>query len=272
MSLLLNVFRLKNRLSSLVFPNYTAEKASQLFLEPRRFPLKEWEVGAELNGNRKQYDGKVSAITWGSGESVVLLMHGWESRATQLYRLITPLLSEGYKVIGLDGPAHGDSPGKQANPVMFARAIKLLNQHEGPFDAMIGHSMGASAVAISSSEGVTASKIVLISSPSSILTVLERFSKFIGLSKDVCHRFVRRVSTKVGREAKSLDVPKLMSENDASVLVIHDENDLEIPFEEGLRIANSLPQAKLLSTTSLGHRKIVSDENVREQIAEFITS
>ena len=270
MSIVLNAYRLKNRISSFLLPNYTAGKARDLFLTPRRFPLKSWENEAEQLGERKSYDGKFSAITWGKGDKTVLLMHGWESRATQLYRLVQPLLDQGYKVIGLDGPAHGESEGSKANPVMFAKAIKLLNEHEGPFEAMIGHSMGGSSVAISLSEGVDVSKVVLISSPSSILTVLQRFSRFIGLSEDVSHRFIRSVSHHAGQEAKHLDVPKLLANSDASVLVIHDEQDIEIPFEEGTRIAELVPQAKLITTNDLGHRKIVSDANVSEQIADFL--
>ena len=55
--------------------------------------------------------------------STVLLMHGWEGRPTQFALLIRGLVDAGYGVIALDAPAHGRSPGREANVVLFARAL-----------------------------------------------------------------------------------------------------------------------------------------------------
>jgi pimeloyl-ACP methyl ester carboxylesterase len=53
-------------------------------------------------------------------------------------------------------------------------------------------------------------------------------------------------------------------------LVIHDENDPEVPVSAGIHIHKHLKNGELMLTKRLGHRKILADPQVIEKIANFI--
>jgi pimeloyl-ACP methyl ester carboxylesterase len=159
-------------------PDKTALFAANL---PRKYPVKQWEIEKENEGQRLSLDGGLSVVSWGESKRQFLLVHGWESRATQLAGFVDALVTGGFRVIALDGPAHGQSAGKQANQLLFAQAVLKVSQQLGPFEGIVGHSMGGSALGIALADGLKCDKVVMISSPASIPRVLRRFAAFIGL-------------------------------------------------------------------------------------------
>ncbi len=124
---MMTLLRMKNRVLGTLMPSKVAKGHVQLFLSPRKFPLKQWEEEAELNGERisfgANFNNGLSALRWGKSNKRVLIMHGWESRATQMQALAKPLVEQGYEVIAIDAPRHGLSKGEQASPVQFANAV-----------------------------------------------------------------------------------------------------------------------------------------------------
>lgn len=270
MNLALKLFVSKNKLIGTLFPRKTAQTAKMMFLTPRKFPLKAWEQELEKKGQRITLSNGLSAVSWGQSARKILLVHGWESRATQVAGFAEHFVSAGYQVIALDGPAHGHSEGKQANPLMFAKAVEQAGAELGPFDAIIGHSMGGSAVAIALSEGLETNKVVLISSPSSIESVLKRFARFIGLPEKSTQLFLNLVGEKVGRSAESLDIAKLIKTNTAKALIIHDKEDIEVPFEDGVSIQKNWEGSRLLTTQGYGHRSILRQKEVWQSIIQFV--
>lgn len=63
--------------------------------------------------------------------------------------------------------------------------------------------------------------------------------------------------------ARQLDVPGL---------VIHDQDDRDVPIEEGAAVARAWPGAQFVRTTGLGHRRILRDPEVIARAAAFIAS
>jgi pimeloyl-ACP methyl ester carboxylesterase len=53
------------------------------------------------------------------------------------------------------------------------------------------------------------------------------------------------------------------------ILLIHDCDDLEIPFEHGAKISRALPQAQFLATTGQGHRRILKAPAVLDLVTQF---
>jgi pimeloyl-ACP methyl ester carboxylesterase len=272
MNLAFKIFVMKNTIMGSLFPARSAESAAILFLTPRKYPLKSWEEEKEQQGERLSLSNGLSAIKWGESSQRVLLVHGWESRATQIAGFIDVIVDAGYQVIALDGPAHGRSTGRQANPLMFAKAVVQANDEIGPFCAIVGHSMGGSAVAIALSEGVKCNKVVLISSPSSITGVLQRFARFIGLPPESTQCFIRKVGENVGRSPEALNVAELIKSVSSRALIIHDHNDLEVPYSDAVAIQKNWQGASLVSTTGYGHRLIIRQVNVWQSIVKFIAS
>jgi pimeloyl-ACP methyl ester carboxylesterase len=237
MSIALKIFRLKNQLSSLIAPSWTAKKAMQVFLSPRKYQPKAWELIAEKSGQRININKDISAIKWKTDQpnpdnKTALLAHGWESRGTQMSGFVPQLLMQGYDVVALDMPAHGHSNGNKSDPIKFAETLILAEKKLGKFDIIIGHSMGAGAIGIAVTKGLKSHKLVLISGPSSIENTLKNFSGFIGFNKNSTDYFLKYIGDYVGISPVQIDKNLLQMKSKISTLVIHDENDLEVPFNE----------------------------------------
>jgi pimeloyl-ACP methyl ester carboxylesterase len=281
MNYTLEGYKLTNRIGSVIAPNWAAKNASIKFLKPNRYPIKAWEREAEQVGTRFNLSEQVSVIRWpqnlkadnaklsGSGKQV-LLVHGWESRATQMYGLVKGLVKQGYTVFAVDMPGHGHSSGDTSNAYLFSQTVRLAQQELGHFYAIIGHSMGAGAAAIAVGKGVTTEKLVLISGPSSIENVLRRFSSFVGLNKKTTNKFIDFIGHYVGVPAAELDATKLLQSSDIPALLIHDEHDIEVPVSESTRLAPVFNQSELFVTQGLGHRKILKSDEVFAKISRFV--
>ena len=57
---------------------------------------------------------------------------------------------------------------------------------------------------------------------------------------------------------------------DAPALVIHDEDDREVPMASGLALARALKGARFLRTSGLGHRAILRDDAVVADAIDFL--
>jgi len=278
MNILFAGYRLKNKVMSRIIPSRTAKKALNKFVRPRRTELKNWENNAEVLGTRFSLDSSISAIRWTSQSNgldkkkTLLLVHGWESRATQMYGLVPNLLALGYQVVGVDMPAHGHSLGEISHAEVFVQTVLLAQEKLGTFDVVIGHSMGAGASGLALSRGLITKKLVLISGPSSIENVLRNFSKFVGLSKLSTDKFVDHASELVGKNASEMDAINLKGNIDVPTLIIHDHHDVEVPISESKRMMPKFVNAELYVTQGLGHRKILKSVEVIDKISTFLTS
>ncbi|MCW9000408.1 MAG: alpha/beta fold hydrolase [Kangiellaceae bacterium] len=276
MSLALATYRLKNRIFSSILPSKTAHRTLNRFIRPRRSELKEWEKQAEAKGNRFKLNDQISAITWSSevhsdaSEKTLLLVHGWESRATQMYGIVPKLLELGYRVTAVDMPAHGHSGGDIAHAPAFIDTVLLAQDKLGKFDAVVGHSMGAGASGIALSHGLQTEKLVLISGPSSVENVLRRFSRFVGLNQKATEKFISHAEELVGRSPSDLDTAKMSMPVSTTTLVIHDALDREVPISESQRILAKFNNVEFFTTEGFGHRKILKADSVKNKISHFL--
>ena len=53
-------------------------------------------------------------------------------------------------------------------------------------------------------------------------------------------------------------------------MIVHDIEDMEVPWSEGERWARYWPAARLLSTRGLGHNRIADDEGVIAATLRFL--
>jgi pimeloyl-ACP methyl ester carboxylesterase len=56
---------------------------------------------------------------------------------------------------------------------------------------------------------------------------------------------------------------------DAPILLVHDRNDRVVPIEHGHRLAQAMPQSRLIQTEGLGHRRILSDAAIVQLLVAF---
>ncbi|WP_161787168.1 alpha/beta fold hydrolase [Hymenobacter sp. IS2118] len=261
-----------------IAPTLAFRQAWGLFVTPRRLPLKAWEAPALADAARRTVaaaTGTVAVYEWGPAAApAVLLVHGWEHRASFWGAWVGPLLAAGYRVVALDGPAHGASSGRQVTLTDFGGAIQAVINTLGEVRAIVAHSFGAASVAglpVRLPAGAVLPRLVLMSAPEGLQVVAERFADFLRLPHGLVGRFATHIQRTTGRPADSFAAavagPRMGAEK---VLVLHDEDDEIIPYAEGQEIAAAWPGAVFHATQGLGHNRILRDAEVIQTAVAFL--
>ena len=94
--------------------------------------------------------------------------------------------------------------------------------------------------------------------------LLHHFNRMVDCPPRVTHHLSRRVNAFVG--ADFWDISRLH----IPVLVIHDEDDEQIPVAEGNKLAELWSQVQVVTTRGLGHRKILRDPQVIDRTVAFL--
>ena len=248
-------------------PALAGRIAAWLFARPRRHrrPGREHELIAR--GTPLSLPDGLSATSWGAGPTV-LLIHGWEGRGAQLGALVDPLVAAGHRVVALDGPAHGDSTGTSTTGPEFAEAIATVRQAVGPLAAIVAHSFGGFTSLLAISRGVVVDRLVIIAAPSSVPEVLDDFVRLIHLPRRALPSMVGALEARVRGPMASFEVASFAHAVKIPVLIVHDRDDREVPYEHGPRLSELLG-ARLLTTTGHGHRRVLFAPEVVSAIVEF---
>jgi hypothetical protein len=263
---------------SAVAPGLGFKLAWKVFCSPRRLPKKDWEAAALQDARQRTVSyqtGPVAVYEWGPTNSpAVVMVHGWEHRASFWRAWLQPLLAAGYRVVALDGPGHGASGGRQVTLTDFAGAVQAVVDTVGKVRAIVAHSFGAASVAglpVRLPAGVVLPRLVLMSTPVGPREVAGRFADFLYLPNEFVTRFAEHVERVTGRSVSSFAAaasgPAIGAEK---VLVMHDEDDEIIPFSEGRRIAAAWLGARLHATRGLGHNRILREAAVVQTAVDFI--
>ena len=271
------LFKILNILS----PTLAGKLALRLFMTPPHFgiPRRERKLRDEATLTHLIHkERKISVRTWGNPDSpVVLLSHGWGGRCTQLHAFIHPLLDAGYRVIGFDAPAHGDSEGKQTNMLDVASIISAIEKEAGPFEAIIGHSFGTGTTLLSMDKfQVKANKVVLIAYFSDVSFIIQLFSDLFDLKPRTLQAMKQEALKSLSKtygiawqwdEISPLNTIKSIN---SALLLIHDKEDHEVPYSQAEPLQAVVPQAQKLLTSGYGHRKILMNKNVIHTVISFI--
>lgn len=252
-----------------VAPKLIASKMRQVFMTPRELPPRDWEMPLLASAERITLRFGLSALRWGQGPAV-LLMHGWEGRPTQFASLIDALVAAGYSVVALDGPAHGRSPGHEANVMLFARAIVEASAELPPLQAVIGHSMGGASAMLAAQLGLRTQTLVCISAPARILAVLRGFARYVGLPPKARSAFIRHVERDVGVPAAKLDVAHYQLAMPG--LIVHAEDDLFVPVAESQLIHEAWFDSRLLRLPEGGHQRVLADPRLIEGVLALLAN
>ena len=212
---------------------------------------------------------RVAAWRWGRGPAVALL-HGWGGRAAQLTSFVEPLVARGFSVVALDAPGHGSSGRGRSSAPQFARALRAVADAVGGLHGVVGHSLGAAAVALALRDGLRAARVVLLAAAAEPPTWVERFAARFGLPPQVVDEMRRRSERRIGMSWTELNVPVLARGFAAPLLLIHDRLDLEVPIADAAAIAAAWPGATLVETRGLGHNGLLRDPAVTARAADFL--
>jgi pimeloyl-ACP methyl ester carboxylesterase len=254
-------------------PQLAGAGAARLFLSTRRHPMAEWERAQLASARRFQLAspwGPLAIWSWGPEDApAVALQHGWEGRASQLGAFVPPLLAAGLRVVALDGPGHGDSPGRSSSLVALGGALRLLGISQGPFAGIVAHSAGAVAAIHALSRGLVADRLVTLSPGVDLEGYAREFARLFGLSAAVSRSMRQRIERQLGVSWEELDPRRAAAHVRIPLFVIHDRADREAPFAGGEALARAW-EARLIATDGLGHTRILRDAQVVAQAAEFL--
>ena len=212
------------------------------------------------------------AWQWGDTAPWVVLLHGWGSHAARFGNFIGPLRAAGFSVIGIDAPAHGESPGRMSDLPRFRDCLAEVLRTHAPVHAVVGHSLGGGATltVLAETQEHHPDRICLFGVPSDMDYILESFMMVLALRKVTRANVRRRFEKKFGRPAREVSVAAAAPRVRIPVLVVHDENDNVAPISQGEALASALPMARLWRTKGLGHSGALRDPETIEQVIEFL--
>lgn len=254
-------------------PEMASRMAADLFMKPRRFdaPGREREVLAEATPFTISLgtSTRIQAWKWGRGP-LVLLVHGWEGRGSQLAPFVRPLVESGHQVVAFDAPGHGASSGSRSSLPHVAWAVRGVADAIAPPHAIVAHSLGCAATTLALRDGMTAQRLVFIAPPLNPSDYVMRFGQILNVSDAVLDRMKLRIEERFLRKWSDYSLEETAREMTTPLLVVHDQEDSETFHSEGEALAAAWPGAQFVSTNGLGHRRILRDEKVIAEAARFI--
>ena len=261
--------------STLLFPELAGAWAERMFLTPPRASDAAASALDLIDARNSFVEHKrrlISTWRWGSRDApAVLLAHGWGGNAAQMRGFVFPLLQAGYRVIAYDQPAHGVSEGKLTGLPDFADVLGEVAAYYGNVQGVIAHSLGGAGAALALAWGkVHYRRIVLVSPPSDLVGYSRRFARWYWMPEPVRKAMQKAIEERYGVLWEDIEVPRVAPRLNAPALVIHDRDDRLMPWTHGAKVARHWPDARLLSTEGLGHRRILADETVTRSAADFI--
>ncbi len=254
-------------------PGISESMVKKFFFTPHNYKVTPQEIDYLENAKPFQiavHDKAVQCWQWGSGP-VVLLAHGWNGRGIQLHHFIEPLIREGYSVIAYDAPGHGESQGKTSSYFEFTDTIRmLLNSSNGHnVKGVIAHSLGASATINSIVKEDKPLDVVLIAPALRLAEVLYHYFDHVGIPRPIYQDLIKEYEDEFGYDMQRDNPSNLLSEIESKILIVHDRNDPTIPYVDSKELSDEFQNIELLTTESLGHKKILTERSVIDAVVKY---
>lgn len=251
--------------------------AGRLAFELWRRPLARGKVrDAEREIHQSARVGIIDGVvtyTWGDGTRPVLLVHGWRSRASRYYGYVARLVALGYTPISYDAPGHGDSAGRAGTILDHQRIIQNLAHRHGRFEGVVAHSLGVPFALYAVREGVAAGRLVALAGVAEFGYLVDAFCAELGLGPGPNRALRRSIEQRLFRGDRGIWQRFSAGAGDAGLLVFHDDgDDVVVPAQADVLVAQYGPKATFVRTTGLGHHRIVTDEQVMTAAVDFLTT
>jgi pimeloyl-ACP methyl ester carboxylesterase len=265
-----------------VAPEAAKRRALEGFLTPpppRTSPSKAREIPGvssdrfhvkletSLGGHPEQTDLEVAV--WGRGPAVYLV-HGWGGRSSQWSSFLEPITKAGFTAVVFDAPGHGASPAKRSSIPHFSAALAAVVDSVGPAHAIVGHSLGGNATALALARGLAASRVAFIAVPADPTEYFAAYLKDIGLPAHLHDEMWTKFENEYGFASHELPVRPHQGAEPTPALVVHDRDDRDVPYANADRIARAWSGATVMTTTGLGHGRILRDRGVVESVSELV--
>jgi pimeloyl-ACP methyl ester carboxylesterase len=272
---------------SLVSLRKSAVKAFRLFITPgkrRKGKLPPiFETGEALSfrldghlvrGHRWQpYSDALRPSAETEAPKKVLIAHGFGSASRVFGHYIAALLKKGYEVVAFDAPGHGLSGGKRLFITDYVRMLSAVEQTYGPFQSWMAHSLGGLALALSLEDMQTdgESRLVLVAPAPGIAQAFDEWAFGLHLPAEVLREVEEYAKEVSGHPLAWYSLRRVIGSLGADILVVQDEGDAVVPLNTAKEIqGDGHANIHFLFTTGLGHKKVYKDQEVLDQIVDFL--
>lgn len=258
-----------------ISPKLVTLFAARLFTTPmkHRIPKREFHMDSESIQSQVKIHSinkTINSYVYGSGKNKILLVHGWSGRGTQLVKIADAMLELGYTVVSFDAPAHGKSKGNVSIMTEFIASILEIEKQFGPFEFAIGHSLGGMSIINATKQNLNIKKAVIIGSGDIIQDIIDEFIRKLKLKSNIGDLMRTHFEKKYNESMNDYSTSLVAKQVKIPVLIIHDENDEDVNIKAAFNIEKNLINSKLLITKELGHRKILGNQKVIDEIKEFL--
>lgn len=253
-------------------PQAGARLALRFFLTPRAARAPALPAGWRMT--QLPFEGQQLAL-WQledapADASPVLLVHGWAGDASHVLALAEGVRAAGFRPLLLELPAHGRSGFSRSNAVQWTRALFAVSSRHGPWHAVVGHSLGALAVAHALARGLPAQRAALLAVSPPPRLFMGWFASVLGLSPRLAERMGRQLETNEGVDLRAFEPAWLGPRLHQPLLLVHDRDDRTAPLASARALAEALPAAELHVTQGLGHRRLLGDAAVVRRVVGFL--
>ena len=249
--------------------------AAKLFTTPIKHKIPKREHAMERESAQKtitvtEIKKEIVVYEYGKSDKKILLVHGWSGRGTQLVKIADELLKLGYMTISFDAPAHGKSKGNSSIMIEFIASILEIEKQYGPFEFAIGHSLGGMSVLNAIKQNLKIKKAVIIGSGDIIQDIIYDFISKLRLNPEYGIKLRNHFEAKFGGKMDDYSAYKAAEKTEIPVLIIHDKDDHDVSVKAAYNIPKHLKNSEIMITESLGHRKILGNDDVIKKIIEFL--
>ena len=248
---------------------------AKLFTTPIKHKIPKREHAMEHESAQKtitisEINKEIVVYEYGKSDKKILLVHGWSGRGTQLVKIADELLKNGFMTISFDAPAHGKSKGNSSIMIEFIASILEIEKQYGPFEFAIGHSLGGMSVLNAIKQNLKIKKAVIIGSGDIIQDIIDDFISKLRLNPEYGIKLRNHFEAKFGGKMDDYSAYKAAKKTEIPVLIIHDKDDHDVSVKAAYNIQKHLKNSEIMITESLGHRKILGNDDVIKKIIEFL--
>ena len=258
---------------SFIAPKKATQLAHAFFSEPRKgkftidtLPKTLKEAQSETIQHN---DDIIQTYIWKGNDTIILLIHGWESNSSRWKKMLPYLKKSGSTIIAIDGPAQGLSSGKEFTVPKYAEFIDIAAKKYKPH-YIIGHSMGGktSLYYQYKYQNPGIQKIVILGAPSDFTIILKNFTNLLSLNSTVTKALKNKYTKHLNLNLDQFASKEFVSKINVKGLLAHDVEDTVVLFDEGEKIATSWKDAQFIATKGLGHK--LHDDELYKKVYEFL--
>ena len=208
---------------------------------------------------------------WQGNNGKVLIIHGWEGRATNFESIIKELVNQRFDVTIFDAPSHGSSAKSDTTMKDFGEfAQHLLKSTD--IDYVITHSFGAVPCSFTLSENcIDLKKIIFIAPPDHFTDWINDVAKLIGINQKIIDITLEKFKKDYDMNPYEMSVSRwIKNVNNIEGLIIHGEKDKITPLERAINVNSSWQGSRLEVIPNIGHFKILDSKNTTKKILKYL--